>query len=78
MGRLISSAKGLFTCEIEVHGPVLEAAIEQENAEEVFHGAIVLGLAALAQDKPWPRRLIDWMSRFMIDMKEQLMREELH
>ena len=61
MGRLIADATGLFTCEIEVHGRVLNQAIERENAEEILHGVMVLVLAVLAQDEPWPAMLIDWM-----------------
>ena len=76
--RFITDANGLFTCEIEVNGQVLEEAIEQENADDIFHSVMVMGLAVLAQNEPWPTMLIDWLSEFMIEMREQVVREELN
>ena len=75
--RFITDNAGLFTCEVEAHGLVLEEAIEHDDAEEVLKCAVIIALSVLAQDGPWPDALMERMSSFMVDMKKHVMQEEL-
>ena len=75
--RIITDANGLFSCEIEVHGLVLEEAIEHPSAEDVLKCAVIVALSALAQDTPWPDALLDSMSAFMIDLRDVVREESL-
>jgi len=74
---IISDASGRFSLEVEVHGTVLEGAIDHSNAEEVLKCAVIMALSVLAQDGPWPIAALQSMSSFMTDMKSTLV-EQLH
>lgn len=75
--RSISDASGRFSLEVEVHGTVLESAIDHNHAEEVLKCAVIMALSVLAQDGPWPGAALQSMSSFMTDMKSTLI-EQLH
>jgi hypothetical protein len=75
--RSISDKSGRFSLEVEVHGTVLEGAIDHSNAEEVLKCAVIMALSVLAQDGPWPVAALQSMSTFMTDMKSTLI-EQLH
>ena len=60
--RSISDDSGRFNFEVEVHGTVLEDAIDHNNAEEVLKCALILALSVLAQDGPWPTAALESMS----------------
>ena len=75
--RLIADRAGLFTCELEVGGAVLRAALEHERADELLQCAMIAALAALAQEGPWPERALDALSQLMVDMREQALAGEL-
>jgi hypothetical protein len=75
--RLIADTAGLFTCEVEVHGPVLGEALEHERAEELLRSAVIVALSALAQDAPWPDRALDSLAEFMVEMREQIVARDL-
>lgn len=70
--RSICSESGRFSLEVEVHGTVLEGAIDHSNAEEVIKCAVIMALSALAQDGPWPGAALESMSDFMTDMRTRL------
>jgi hypothetical protein len=70
--RNICDESGRFNLEVEVHGPVLEDAIDRSNAEEVLKCAVIMALSALAQDGPWPGAALESMSEFMTDMRTRL------
>ena len=70
--RLIADVTGLFTCEVEVHGPVLGDALEHDRAEDLLRCAVIVALSALAQDAPWPDRAMDSLADFMVSMREQI------
>jgi hypothetical protein len=67
--RLISDQAGLFTCEVEVSGPVLDAALDHADAESLLHSALIVALSALAQDHPWPQRALDSLAELMLQMR---------
>ena len=70
--RNITDASGRFSLQVEVHGPVLEDAIDRANAEEVLKCAFLMALSVLAQDGPWPGAALESMSSFMSDMRTRL------
>src|SRR5262245_36655474 len=70
--RSITDASGRFSLEVEVHGTVLEDAIDHSNAEEVLKCAFLMALSVLAQDGPWPNAALASMSSFMTDMRTHL------
>ena len=75
--RSITDASGRFSFEVEVHGSILEDAIDRSNAEEVLKCAFLMALSALAQDGPWPGAALESMSSFMSDMRTRLI-SQLH
>ena len=75
--RLIADTAGLFTCEVEVHGPVLGEALEHERAEELLRCAVIVALSALAQDAPWPDRAMDSLADFMVEMRDRVVSGDL-
>jgi len=77
VNRFIADTKGLFTCEVEVHGTVLSEALEHERAEELLHSAVIVALSALAQDAPWPERALDSLAEFMIEMRQRVLEGDL-
>jgi len=70
--RSIIDESGRFNFEVEVHGSVLENAIDHTNAEHVLKCAFLLALSVLAQDGPWPGAALESMSSFMTDMRSSL------
>jgi hypothetical protein len=70
--RDITDASGRFRFKVEVHGSVLEDAIDRSNAEEVLKCALLMALSALAEDGPWPTAALESMSTFMSDMRNRL------
>jgi hypothetical protein len=70
--RSITDASGRFSLQVEVHGPVLEDAIDRANAEEVLKCAFLMALSVLAQDGPWPGAALESMSSFMHEMRTRL------
>ena len=75
--RRISDESGRFNFQVEVHGTVLEGAIDHNHAEEVLKCALIMALSVLAQDGPWPTAALQSMSSFMTDMRTSLI-GELH
>lgn len=75
--RMISDNVGLFSCEIEVTGPVLTQALELTGADEMLHSGLTVVLAALAQGPPWPERVLDAFTDLMVAMREHLVAEHL-
>lgn len=70
--RLIADGAGFFTCDLEVHGPVLNEAIAHENAEEILQCVLNATLAVLAQSEPWTDRLLNCMLDFMLAMRRDV------
>jgi len=70
--RTVADKSGRFSLEVEVHGTVLEGAIDHSNAEEVLKCAVIMALSVLAQDGPWPGAALQSMSTFMTEMKTTL------
>ena len=75
--RLITDPAGLFSCEVEVCGPVLHDALQHRHAEELLRCAMIMALAALAQDAPWPDRALESMADFMVEMRARVIGEDL-
>ena len=71
--RFIADDNGLFCCEIEVSGPILEEAVQRHNADDVLKCAMIVALSALAQDDPWPDTLLEVISTLMIEMRDELL-----
>jgi hypothetical protein len=74
---MISDTAGLFTCELEVNGPVLGEALEHARAEELLRCAVIVALSALAQDAPWPERALESMADFMVEMRARIVEGDL-
>ena len=75
--RNITDNSGRFRLQVEVHGPVLEEAIDRTNAEEVLKCALLMALSVLAEDGPWPGAALESMSSFMTEMRTRLI-AQLH
>jgi hypothetical protein len=75
--RFIADTAGLFTCEVEVQGPVLGEALEHARAEELLRCAVIVALSALAQDAPWPERAMESLADFMIEMRQRVVGGDL-
>lgn len=75
--RFITDENGLFSCELQVSGPILEEAVGRSNAEDVLKCAVIVALSALAQDDPWPDTLLEVISTFMIEMRDELLERML-
>ncbi|MEO8602124.1 MAG: hypothetical protein ABI629_06075 [bacterium] len=71
--RLIADQAGLFTCEVEVSGPVLGLALDHDHAEALLHSAVIVALSALAQDAPWPQRALDSLAELMVEMRAEVL-----
>ncbi|MDX2169899.1 MAG: hypothetical protein SF182_22700 [Deltaproteobacteria bacterium] len=74
--RLIADQVGLFTCELEVSGPVLDRALEHPAADELLHGALIAVLAALAHGDGWPGRARDALTAFMLEMRAEMIESQ--
>lgn len=72
--RLIADRAGLFTCELDVNGPVLGRALDHPAAEELLHGALILVLAGLTHDGRWPARTRRVLTELMLEMREEVRR----
>jgi hypothetical protein len=76
MGRkFISDSVGLFTCDLEVHGFVLDHAIERPEADEVLRCAVIIALSVLAQGGNWPDVLMELLADFMLSMRACVIEE---
>ena len=71
--RLIADDAGLFSCEIEVAGTVLNQALELNGAEEILHSGLTVVLAALAHGPPWPERVLDTLAGLMAAMRDDIL-----
>ena len=71
--RLIADDAGLFSCEIEVAGTVLNQALELNGAEEMLHSGLTVVLAALAHGPPWPERVLDTLAGLMAAMRDDIL-----
>ncbi len=69
--RLIADRMGLFTCELDVAGPVLERALAHPSADELLHGALIAVLAALTHGHGWPERTREVLTSLMLDMRAE-------
>ena len=75
--RLITDPAGLFSCEVEVCGPILREALEHRHADELLRCAVIVALAALTQDTPWPDRAMSSLADFMVEMRTRIMGGDL-
>ena len=71
--HLIADDAGLFSCEIEVAGTVLNQALELNGAEEILHSGLTVVLAALAHGPPWPERVLDTLAGLMAAMRDDIL-----
>jgi hypothetical protein len=74
--RLIADRMGLFTCELDVAGPVLTGALDDPAAEELLHGALIAVLAALTHGDRWPQRTREVLTALMLEMRAELVDSE--
>lgn len=74
--RLIADRMGLFSCELDVAGPVLAAALDDPAAEELLHGTLIAVLAALTHGDPWPQRAREVLTGLMLEMRAEMVDSE--
>jgi hypothetical protein len=74
---LLGDDSGWMTADIEVNGPVLGAALEQQDAEAMVRCAIMMTLSALVAGERWPSELMESMARFMSGMRQDVSRPQL-
>jgi hypothetical protein len=73
MARLfVCDDEGAITADIEASGPVLRAALEDEQAECVVRCAVLMALSALAEGGDWPTAALESMFDFMTTMKQEI------
>jgi hypothetical protein len=73
--KLISDSAGLFTCDLDVHGFVLDHAVERREADEVLRCAVIIALCVLAQGGAWPDVLMELLADFMLSMRACVIEE---
>jgi hypothetical protein len=73
MARLfICDSGGRITADIEAYGPILRAALEDEQAESVVRCAVLMALSALVEGGAWPTTALEYMAAFMACMKHEV------
>ena len=73
MARLfVCDTDGAITADIEARGPVLRAALEDEQAECVLRCAVLMALSVLAEGGDWPAAALQAMFEFMSSMKREV------
>ena len=73
MARLfVCDEQGAITADIEASGPVLHAALEDEQAESVMRCAVLMALSVLAEGGNWPTVALESMLDFMATMKHEV------
>ena len=73
MARLfVCDDQGAITADIEASGPVLHAALEDEQAESVMRCAVLMALSVLAEGGNWPTVALESMLDFMATMKHEV------
>lgn len=78
MARLfICDSSGRITADIEAYGPVLRAALEDEQAESVVRCAVLMAFSALVEGGAWPMAALESMAAFMAIMKNEIGGEHL-
>jgi hypothetical protein len=78
MARLfVCDDDGAITADIEASGPVLRAALEDEQAECVVRCAVLMALSALAEGGNWPTAALESMFDFMATMKHEVRSAQL-
>jgi hypothetical protein len=74
--RLIADRMGLFTCELEVTGPVLDRALDHPAADELLHGALIAVLAALTHGDGWPGRAREVLTALMLELRAEVIESQ--
>jgi hypothetical protein len=73
MARLfICDSSGGITADIEAYGPILRAALEDEQAEPVVRCAVLMAMSALVEGGVWPATALEYMAAFMASMKSEV------
>ena len=78
MARLfVCDTYGSITADIEANGPILGAALEDDQAESVVRCAVLMALSVLAEGGVWPTAALESMANFMSTMKHQVRGQQL-
>lgn len=78
MARLfVTDTGGWITVDLEANGPILQEALEHEQAEPVVRCAVLMVLSALAEGGAWPTAVLQSMATFMAAMKSEMWNEQL-
>jgi hypothetical protein len=78
MARLfVCDRGGWITADIDASGPVLGDALDHEKADPVIRCAVLMAISALARGGTWPTAVLQIMSSFMTDMKNEVRTEQL-
>ena len=78
MARLfVCDSQGSITADIEAGGPVLHAALEDDQADAVVRCAVLMALSALAKGGAWPTAALESMADFMSTMRQEVHAEQL-
>lgn len=78
MARLfVCDNSGRITVDLEVSGPVMGAALDDERAESLVRCAVLMALSALAEGGPWPSEALQTLAGFMGAMRDQVCQAQL-
>jgi hypothetical protein len=69
---LVCDNSGNITVDVEAFGPILGAALEDEQAEPVVRCAVLMALSALAEGGGWPTAALQTLAEFMAGMKDEV------
>ena len=73
MSRLfVCDDLGDITVDVDVCGPLLHDALEDEHAEPVIRCAVLMVLSTLVEGGAWPAAALDSMAAFMTSMREHV------
>lgn len=73
----VCDSERMITAEVEVCGPVLRTALENDDAEDVICCAILMALSALTEGGDWPKAALESMGDFMAQMKAEVRTAQL-
>ena len=74
---LVCDSSGYVTVDVEAIGPILSAALENEQAESVVRCAVLMALSALAEGGGWPTAALQTLASFMAGMKDEVRNTQL-
>ncbi len=72
MSRLFVCSSGGFTVDIETALPVLDSALDDDQAEALVRCAVLMVMSSLLEGGSWPTDAMRSLTSFMSRMKDEV------